>query len=40
MCKAVWLEVYVGPRQEPDPKNKKSRSHYKIVSKLIEISWK
>ena len=25
------------PRQEPDPRNKTSRSHYKILSKLTEI---
>ena len=29
-----------GPRQEPDPKNKISRSHYKILSKLTEICWR
>ena len=26
-----------GPRQEPDPRNKISSSHYKILSKLTEI---
>ena len=28
------------PRQEPDPENKISRSHYKILSKVTEICWK
>ena len=28
------------PRQEPDPKNKTSRSHYKILSKLTKIYWR
>ena len=37
LCKAVWLELHVGPRQEPNPRNKTSRSHYKILSKLTEI---
>ena len=37
MCKAVWLELYVSPRKEPDPRNKTSRSGYKILSKLTEI---
>ena len=39
LCKAAWLEFHVG-RQEPDPRNKTSRSHYKILSKLTKICWR
>ena len=37
LWKAEWLELHVGPAQEPDSGNKTSRSHYKILSKLTEI---
>ena len=40
LCKAVWLDLHVGSRQEPDSGNKSSRSHYKILSKLTEICWR
>ena len=40
LCKAVWLDLHVGPTSRPDSENKISRSHYKILLKLTEICWK
>ena len=40
LCKAVWLDLHMGPRQEPDPENKTSYLHYKILSKFTEICWR
>ena len=46
-CKRFGL-VWIGmvrsltrsSHKEPDPKNKTSRSHYKILSKLTETCWR
>ena len=40
LCKVVWLELHVGPHQEPESINKILYSHYKILSKLTEICWR
>ena len=40
LCKAAWLELHMGPNQEPDPRNKTLCSHYKILLKLTEICWR
>ena len=40
LCKIVWLELHVGLHQELDPRNKISRSHYKILSKSTKIYWR